>query len=127
MKKKDTIRSSGISSLEELKEKKLVTLSPFPSSRSLSQPSGNKRSRVVSDGENEQDLERSVRARSVSRSCLPRKALQSGYLSMMKTPRRGIGQEEVFLPSSQPASQDEECRQQEGKKLESDRVSGSMP
>ena len=37
-KKIEIIRSSGISSLEELKEKKLVTMSPYPPHRGSSQP-----------------------------------------------------------------------------------------
>ena len=44
-KKKELILSSGLSSLEELKEKKLVTMSPYPPNRGSSQPPGGKRTR----------------------------------------------------------------------------------
>ena len=113
-KKKDIIRSSGLSSLEELKEKKLVTLSPYPPHRGSSQPPGSKRTREDEEEEAENGTERSVRARSISRSCLPRKALLSGYCSMMNTPSR------ISAPG-------EEILGQERKELEPDRVSGSKP
>ena len=87
MKKKEIIRSSGISSLEELKEKKLVTLSPYPPHRGSSQPPGTKRSRNGSEEEDEIETERHVRARSISRSCLPRKTIKAGYGLMMETPK----------------------------------------
>ena len=110
-KKKDLIRSSGISSLVELKEKKLVTMSPYPSNRGYSQPPGSKRCREDEVAGDENELERSVRARSISRSCLPRKTLHSGYCSIMDTPQRSRGPDGT----------------QEEKELESDIVSGSRP
>ena len=104
-------KSSVISSLKELKEKKLVTMSPYPSNRGSSQPAGSKRNRE--DEEVEDDTERSVRARSVSRSCLPRKTL-SGYFSRMETPSR-------------VESTDGEHQGIERKESEPDTASGSKP
>lgn len=63
-------KSSVISSLKELKEKKLVTMSPYPSNRGSSQPAGSKRNRE--DEEVEDDTERSVRAEA---ACLARLCL----------------------------------------------------
>ena len=76
MKKKEMIRSSGISSLEELKEKKLVILSPYPPHRGSSQPPEAKRSWNGSQKEDGIETERHVRARSLSRICLPKKPLR---------------------------------------------------
>ena len=112
-KRKDAIRSSGISSIEELKEKKLVTMSPYPPHRGSSQPPGSKRIRESEEEEDENDRNRSVRARSMSRSCLPRKNLPSGYHSMMNTPKR------VSEPVVENPRQEKEG--------EPDRVSGSRP
>ena len=107
-KKRDIIRSSGLSSLEEMKEKKLLTLSPYPAHRSSSQPPGSKMTREAKEEEAENATERSVRAKS------RRKTLLSGYCSMMDTPRR------ISAPGG-------EFLGQERKELEPDRVSASEP
>ena len=79
-----------------------------------SQPPGNKRLRNESEEEEETSTERSVRARSISRSCLPRKTINSSYCLTMETPNR-------ISRSS------EENPGQEEIEAEPDRVSGSGP
>ena len=118
-KKKEAIRSSGISSLKELKEKKLVTMSPYPPSRGSSQPPGGKRTRDSAEEEEDNNIETSLRARSISRSSLPRKTLQS-YFSTEKT-------SSSTTEMSRRTGSNEGLYEKGRKESEPDMVSGSGP